>query len=130
VPYLIIKKEQAKRVLILHETIRNTKHPGNRITGGSEILADSIYDAREAIYQEVKFLNKVDSQAFRKNRMNSVETPEGAIPSQAKGGQGNLLDPLEGVTTSSLSPNNNASHESPARKGRDSLSEHGTREIN
>ena len=121
-PYLIIKKEQAKRVLILQETIRNTKKIGNRISGGGTFLADSIYDAREAIYQEVKFLNKVDSQAFRTNRMKSVEAPEGVIPSQAEDGQENLLESSEGVTTSSLSPNNNASHESPARKGRDSLS--------
>jgi|GEM_PF-5597208 len=120
-PHLIIKKEQAKRVLILHEQIRGTVRVGNRVSGGSEFLSDSIYDLRESIYQEVKFLNKVDSQAFRKNRMNSVETPEGAIPSRAKDGQGNLLDSLEGVTTSLLSPNNNASQESPARKGRDSL---------
>lgn len=122
VPYLIIKKEQAKRVLILQEAIRNTKKVGNRISGGGALLADSIYDAREAIYQEVKFLNRIDSQAFRKNRMKSVEAPEGVIPSQAEDGQENFLESSEGVTTSSLSPNNNASHESPARKGRDSLS--------
>ena len=122
VPYLIIKKEQAKRVLILQEMIRNTKQVGNRITGGSQFLADSIYDAREAIYQEVRSLNRVDSQAFKKNWKKSVEAPEGVIPSQAEGGQEDSLDPSEGVTTSSLSPNNNASHEPPARKGRDSLS--------
>ena len=125
-PHLIIKKEQAGRVLILQEMIRNTKRIGNRVTGGSEFLADSIYDARESIYQEVKSLNRKDSQAFKKNRMNSVEAPEGVIPSQAAEGKG----PAEGVTTSSLSPNNNASHESPARKGRDSLSERDTRVVN
>lgn len=120
VPHLRIKREQALVVLKLHEMIAATSHPRNRGIGkgGAARMSDSVYADRHALYLRVRELNHVDSEAFRKNRENSVKTPQGVIPSQAAEGEGSA----EGVTTSSLSPNDNANQETPTRKGRDSLS--------
>ncbi len=119
VPYLRIKREQALLVLKLHEMITATPKLRNRTSkGGMARLPESVYEARRALYLRVSELNHVDSEAFRKNRVNSVNTPEGAIPSQAAAAS----DSAEGVTTSRVSANNNPDQECPARKGRDSLS--------
>jgi hypothetical protein len=120
VPYLQIKKEQALLALKLHEMIKSTPKLRNRAgKGGMARLLESVYEARHAIYLRVSELNHVDSEAFRKNRENSVKpSGEEATPSQAAAAN----DSAEGVTTSQVSANNNPGHETPTRKGRHSLS--------
>lgn len=128
VPYLRIKREQALLVLKLHEMIDATPAPPARRygKGGSERLPEEVWAARKAIYLKMRELNHADSQALRKNRNKSVK-PSGreATPSQAETGQRALLGAVgvsEGVTTRGVSPSNNLLHETPARKGRHSLS--------
>ena len=57
-------------------------------------------------------------------RVNSVELSQETIPSQAAEGEGSA----EGVTTRSVSPNNNRSQECPTGNGRDSLNMPGDRQ--
>jgi hypothetical protein len=86
--------------------------------GGQEPIPQSLFDQRMVLCKRVRELNHKDSQAFRKNRDNSVKLSTGeTMPSQAVEGEGST----EGVTTREVSPNNNPLHETPARKGRDSL---------
>jgi hypothetical protein len=120
IPYLQIKKEQALLVVKLHEMIDSTPKLRNRTgMGGMARLPESVYEARHVMYLRVSELNHVDSEAFRKNRENSVKpSGEEATPSQAAAAN----DSAEGVTTSQVSANNNPGHETPTRKGRHSLS--------
>lgn len=72
--------------------------------------------------KQISDLNKSNGKAYRSKWVNSVDTSsvviaEETIPSQASVGK----DAEEGVTTSSVSPNNNQSHEDPPRKGLYSL---------
>ena len=119
-PYLRIKKEQALTILELDKLNKSYTRIGKRYgLGGQEPVPQSIYDQRMAICIRVRELNHRDSQAFRKNRVNSVELSTGeTMPSQAAEGKGSA----EGVTIRSVSPNNNPIQERPARKGRDDLS--------
>jgi hypothetical protein len=118
-PFLRIKREQALLVIALHKQISSTKQIGKRSgLGGSVKLDDSVYEERESMYLQMKALNHKDAEAFRTNRVKSVEAPGGVTPSQATEGEGSV----EGVTTRQVSPNNNPVQEDAARKGRHSLS--------
>jgi hypothetical protein len=128
-PYLRIKREQAETVIELHRMIDATHHPRNKGLGGggAKRLDESVYAARQVLYERMRELNHKDSKAFRTNRVNSVELLNGeTIPSQAAEGEGSA----EGVTTREVSPNNNPLHEPPARKGRDSLSSTDSAKVN
>lgn len=126
-PYLRIKREQAFTVLELQKVNRSNKKIGKRYgKGGQEPVSDEVFDQRIALCQKMRSLNHSDSQAFRTNRVNSVKLSTGeTIPSQAAEGE----DSAEGVTTRGVSPNNNPLHETPTRKGRDSLSSASSRTI-
>lgn len=117
-PLLQVKAEQARLVLELHRMIAASNRGKGHADKVGRFLPESIWEERAELYNKIKQLNKADAHAFRTNRMNSVDTQEWAIPSQAAEGKGSA----EGVTTSCPSPNSNGSHEFPARKGRDSLS--------
>lgn len=119
-PYLRIKRGQALTVMELERVNQSSEKIGKKYgRGGREPVSDEIFAQRIALCQKIRALNHVDSQAFRTNRVNSVKLSAGeTIPSQAAAGE----DSAEGVTTRVVSPNNNLPQETPARKGRDSLS--------
>lgn len=112
IPHLRNKREQAFLVL---EGMKTRSRGSHKITL-------EIRQIREALVMQIQELNKRDGKAYRTNWVNSVKrsslvTAYESIPSQAAEGEGSA----EGVTTRSVSPNNNPIHEDPARKGRDSL---------
>lgn len=112
-PYLRVKRQQAQLVLAGLETK----------SAGSAKITPEVQTLREAIVQQVSALNKANGKAYRTKWVNSVDTSspvtdEETIPSQASAGD---FGAEEGVTTSSVSPNNNRSHEDPPRKGLYSL---------
>ena len=112
IPHLENKREQAEIILMLMQTRSR----------GSHKITKEIFELRQQLVARLHSLNKRDSQAYKTNWVNSVKrssfvTRYESIPSQAVEGIGST----EGVTTSRVSPNNNPGHESPARKGRDSL---------
>jgi hypothetical protein len=119
-PYLRIKQEQGFTVLELEKLNRSSKKIGKRYEkGGHEPVSDEVFAQRITLCQKTQFLNHKDAQAFRTNRVKSVELSTGeTMPSQAAEGKGSA----EGVTTREVSPNDNPLQETPARKGRDSLS--------
>lgn len=118
-PFLQVKKEQAAVVLELHRHIAAQARKGNRHgKPGQQPHSVEIWEYRESLNLKIKELNRFDSQAFSTNRVKSVKTPEGATPSQAIVGESGAI---EGVTTSSPSPNSIENQESPNRKVRDSL---------
>jgi hypothetical protein len=111
-PYLRVKQTQAQLVLAGLDT---RQRGSSRITGEVQLL-------RETICQQVSALNKADGKAYRTKWVNSVDHSPAvmsveSIPSQSSVGE----DSEAGVTTSSVSPNNNRSHEDPPRKGLYSL---------
>ena len=118
--YLRIKREQALTVVEFDKLNRSERRVGKKSgLGGREPVSDEIYNQRIALCERMRELNHKDSQAFRTNRVKSGETSKGeAILSQAAEGEGSA----EGATTRVVSPNNNPPQETPARKGRDSLS--------
>lgn len=116
-PYLRVKREQALLVLQFSKLVAAKKRERAHADGRTAIITADEYQERLDICEQVKALNRRDSIAYRKNRVNSVEAPSGVTPSQAAVGEGTA----EGVTTREMSPNNNSLHEDPARKGRHSL---------
>jgi hypothetical protein len=118
-PYLRIKREQALLMIEYHKAVLATPRTGRRSgKGGSVRLSDEVLAQRHEFYLRMQELNANDPQAFRTNRVNSVEARSRVTPSQAAVGE---VDTAEGVTTREVSPNNNPLHEPPARKGRHSL---------
>lgn len=119
IPYLQLKKTQAELVLALLATRSR----------GSHKITDDVLNLRQRIVTTISELNRRDGKVYRSKWVNSVEPSSSfvvkyeAIPSQAAEGAGNIVpfSSAEGVTTSRVSPNNNPDHETPPRKGRDSL---------
>ena len=118
-PYLRIKREQALVVIALHEQIDKTPKTSYRDgKPGRSRLPEVVYEQRHELYLKVRTLNRKDSEAFRTNRDKSANPfSRKATPSQAAVGQG----AAEGVTTREVTPKNPL-QETPARKGRHSLS--------
>src|SRR5262245_5214010 len=113
-PYLQVKREQARVMLMLLQT---------RMPRGNKPMPLELLQQRQALVQKLQQLNHADSQAYRTKWVNSVELSRSChivaryaetIPSQARA----AFDSLEGVETSSVSANNNRSHEDPPRKGK------------
>lgn len=118
-PYLRIKSKQAELALRLHERIAATSVRGKRTASGARVYTPAeVLAEREAMYLEMKRLNKLDSKTFKENRMNSAKALKRVTPSQAAKGEGFA----EGVTTRRVSPNNNPAHESPT--GNDDAGRH------
>ncbi len=105
-PYLKVKREQALVAMSLQESV-NTWRGG---FGRYAVRPEHVIEERRLLYFQCKHLN---SQAYIEE-LNAASGEFGGpltetIPSQAAEGK----DPAEGVTASSLSPNNNANQERP-----------------
>lgn len=115
-PFMVIKKAQAQLAIKMHETKRMA---GSNAQIRWHGLPEEVRAFRAYAFDRMKELNHEDSETYRKNRVNSVDTLKRAIPSQATEGNGSV----DGVTTSRVSPNNNPGQERPSVKTdvRDSL---------
>jgi len=103
-PYMIVKKEQAKLAIQLHDIKKGSRWHG---------VDEEAYLMREYLFNQIKVLNHEDSERYRKSRVNSVEAPgEGVTPSRASEGTG----PEEGVTHTDVTPKNNRPQERPSGK--------------
>lgn len=117
-PHLRVKRRQAELSLKVIAT---------QGKGGRRRITDTVLAYRKDLIAQISELNQRNGKALRKNWVNSVKpsaVPDVAaetIPSQAPAGSTHVEGTGEGVTTRAASPNSNQPHESPARKGRDSL---------
>jgi len=113
-PYLRVKREQARVMLLLMDT--KTTPKGKRLDA-------SVVERRVALVDRLQELNHRDSQAYREKWVNSGELSRSCqvvaryetILSQAEV----PIVSSEGAETRGLSGNNNSPHERPLPKGND-----------